>query len=63
MQIFRNGKTGPADASDYKGPRDSDGIVQYLEMSSGPASKELTSAAEVKEALIFQHQCPRSSAT
>ncbi|KDP32815.1 hypothetical protein JCGZ_12107 [Jatropha curcas] len=43
LKILRNGgKT----VQEYKGPREADGIVEYLKKQSGPASVELKSAEE-----------------
>jgi protein disulfide-isomerase A1 len=45
LKIFRDGNVEKP--QDYNGPRDSAGIVSYLQKQSGPASKPLTSAEEV----------------
>ncbi|KAJ6852606.1 protein disulfide-isomerase-like [Iris pallida] len=48
LKIFRNeGKN----IQDYKGPRDADGIVEYLRKQAGPASAEIKSS-EHAESLI-----------
>lgn len=47
LKIFKNGEF----AQEYQGPRDSDGIVKYMKAQAGPASKEYTSFAELKERL------------
>jgi protein disulfide-isomerase A1 len=39
-------KDGGSNVHSYSGPRDADGIVEYLKKQSGPASIELTSAEE-----------------
>ena len=44
LKIFRNqGKN----IQEYKGPREADGIVDYLRKQVGPASKELKSPEDV----------------
>ena len=44
LKIFRNqGKN----IQEYKGPREADGIVDYLKKQVGPASKELKSPEDV----------------
>ena len=45
LQMFRDGDTEKP--QDYNGPRDAAGIVSYLQKKAGPASKPLTSQAEV----------------
>ena len=45
LQVFRDGDTEKP--QDYNGPRDAAGIVSYLQKKAGPASKPLTSQAEV----------------
>ncbi|KAK1288391.1 Protein disulfide-isomerase [Acorus calamus] len=40
LKIFRNGGKS---IQDYKGPRDADGIVEYLKKQAGPASAEIKS--------------------
>ncbi|KAG9458822.1 hypothetical protein H6P81_003330 [Aristolochia fimbriata] len=48
LKILRNGgKT----IEDYKGPRDSDGIVTYLKKQVGPASAEIKSAEHAGEVI------------
>ncbi|KAJ8762887.1 hypothetical protein K2173_023016 [Erythroxylum novogranatense] len=41
LKIFRKGGKS---VQDYKGPREADGIVEYLKQQSGPASSEIKSA-------------------
>ncbi|KAI9107064.1 hypothetical protein K1719_022592 [Acacia pycnantha] len=41
IKIMRN---GGKDVQEYKGPREADGIVEYLKKQSGPASSEIKSA-------------------
>lgn len=41
IKILRN---GGKDVQEYKGPREADGIVEYLKKQSGPASNEIKSA-------------------
>ncbi|KAK4276721.1 hypothetical protein QN277_014838 [Acacia crassicarpa] len=41
IKILRN---GGKDVQEYKGPREADGIVEYLKKQSGPASSEIKSA-------------------
>lgn len=41
LKILRN---GGKDIQEYKGPREADGIVEYLKKQSGPASSEIKSA-------------------
>lgn len=43
VKIFRN---GGKNIQDYKGPREADGIVDYLKKQSGPASTEIKSAED-----------------
>lgn len=40
IKILRN---GGKNVQEYKGPRDADGIVDYLKKQSGPASVEIKS--------------------
>ena len=46
VQIFRNGNLDTP--TEYNGPRDSAGIVSYLEKASGPPSAELKSLEDVR---------------
>jgi protein disulfide-isomerase A1 len=41
IKILRN---GGKNIQEYKGPREADGIVEYLKKQSGPASTEIKSA-------------------
>ena len=41
IKILRKGGTS---VNEYKGPRDADGIAEYLKKQTGPASAELKSA-------------------
>jgi protein disulfide-isomerase A1 len=41
IKIFRN---GGKNIQEYKGPREAEGIVEYLKKQSGPASTEIKSA-------------------
>ncbi|XWS23720.1 hypothetical protein CRYUN_Cryun28dG0039400 [Craigia yunnanensis] len=43
LKIFRN---GGKNVQEYKGPREADGIVEYLKKQSGPASAEIKSAED-----------------
>lgn len=43
IKILRNGGKS---SQDYKGPREADGIVDYLKTQSGPASAEIKSAED-----------------
>ena len=43
IKILRN---GGKNVQEYKGPREADGIVDYLKKQSGPASTEIKSADE-----------------
>ncbi|XP_058786941.1 protein disulfide-isomerase [Vicia villosa] len=43
IKILRN---GGKNSQEYKGPREADGIVEYLKKQSGPASTEIKSADE-----------------
>lgn len=43
IKILRNGGKS---IQEYKGPRDADGIVEYLKKQSGPASVEIKSAED-----------------
>lgn len=58
LQIFRNGNLDKP--SDYQGPREAAGIVSYVEKASGPASKELKSAEEVRAAVVLPEVSLRS---
>jgi protein disulfide isomerase len=46
LKLFRNGV-----ASDYGGPRQKDGIVEYMRKQVGPSSRELTSVEEAQSIL------------
>ncbi|KAJ7959151.1 Protein disulfide-isomerase [Quillaja saponaria] len=46
LKILRN---GGKIVQDYKGPREADGIVDYLKKQSGPASAEIKSAVEATD--------------
>jgi len=48
IKIIRN---GGSDVSDYGGPRDADGIVEYLKKQVGPASLELRSAGDADHSI------------
>lgn len=39
-------RNGGKDIQDYKGPRDAEGIVDFLKKQSGPASKEIKSVED-----------------
>lgn len=64
LKILRNGGKS---VQEYKGPREADGIIEYLKKQSGPASVEIKSAEEasnligdkkiviVSEALLALH--------
>ncbi|MBA0837475.1 hypothetical protein Goarm_009630, partial [Gossypium armourianum] len=43
LKILRN---GGKNVQEYKGPREADGIVEYLKKQSGPASAEIKSAED-----------------
>ena len=43
IKILRNGGKS---SQDYKGPREADGIVDYLKQQNGPASAEIKSAED-----------------
>ncbi|XP_064620001.1 protein disulfide-isomerase A3-like [Lineus longissimus] len=45
LKIFKNGEV----ASDYDGPRQADGIVSFMKKQAGPSSKEMSTAAEIKD--------------
>ncbi|XP_054724701.1 protein disulfide-isomerase A3-like [Uloborus diversus] len=47
LKIFKNGEF----ASEYNGPRDSDGIVKYMKAQVGPSSRELQSLEDVEKFL------------
>jgi len=49
IKVFRNGE-----ASDYEGPRDAAGIVNYVKKQSGPAVKALDTEADVDAFLAKQ---------
>lgn len=42
LKVYRNGR-----ATDYNGPRKTDGIVSYMKKQVGPAAKTISSAAEL----------------
>jgi protein disulfide isomerase family A protein 3 len=44
LKIFRGGDT--ANPEDYNGPREANGIVNFMKARSGPASKELSSVTD-----------------
>jgi len=46
LKVFRNGKP-----SDYKGPRDHDGIVNYMKKQVGPAAKPVDTEAALEKFL------------
>lgn len=46
LKILRNGGKS---SQDYKGPRDAEGIVDYLKKQSGPASAEIKSAEDASD--------------
>ncbi|KAE8666487.1 Protein disulfide-isomerase [Hibiscus syriacus] len=46
LKILRN---GGKNAQEYKGPREADGIVEYLKKQSGPASTEIKSAVDASD--------------
>lgn len=49
IKILRNGgKT----IQEYKGPREADGIVEYLKKQSGPASAEIKSAEDASSFIV-----------
>eukprot|EP00245_Coleochaete_scutata_P014976 TRINITY_DN64_c0_g1_i1.p1 TRINITY_DN64_c0_g1~~TRINITY_DN64_c0_g1_i1.p1 ORF type:complete len:497 (+),score=150.26 TRINITY_DN64_c0_g1_i1:242-1732(+) len=45
LKIFRKG----AEAQEYQGPREADGIVSYLKKQAGPSSVELTTSNQATE--------------
>jgi len=47
LKIFKNG----AVSSDYKGPREADGIVKYMRSKAGPSSRELNSEQDFENFL------------
>ncbi|KAJ8493461.1 hypothetical protein OPV22_015182 [Ensete ventricosum] len=49
LKIFRN---GGEDIQEYKGPREADGIVEYLSKQVGPASTEIKSTEDVDKVII-----------
>ncbi|KAL5704401.1 protein disulfide-isomerase [Ranunculus cassubicifolius] len=46
LKILRN---GGKDSQEYKGPREADGIVEYLKKQLGPASSEINTVEEANE--------------
>ncbi|PVD19713.1 hypothetical protein C0Q70_20204 [Pomacea canaliculata] len=44
LKVFRGGEV----SKDYDGPRESDGIVKYMQKLSGPSSKEIGEVSEVE---------------
>lgn len=51
IKIFRN---GGKISSEYKGPREADGIVAYLKKQSGPASAEIKSVEDASSLIDDQ---------
>ncbi|KAJ9673596.1 hypothetical protein PVL29_023264 [Vitis rotundifolia] len=49
LKIFRNGGKSIVD---FKGPREADGIVEYLKKQSGPASAEIKSAEDASSLIV-----------
>lgn len=49
LKIFRN---GGEDIQEYKGPREADGIVEYLSKQVGPASTEIKSTEDVDKVIV-----------
>jgi len=47
LKIFKSGEM----ASDYNGPRESDGIVKYMRTKAGPTAKELVTLADAEKFL------------
>ncbi|XP_065836430.1 protein disulfide-isomerase A3-like [Oscarella lobularis] len=45
LKIFRNGEM----SADYKGPREKDGIVKYMQKQVGPSAKEMTAVEDMKK--------------
>lgn len=50
LKIFRN---GGQNIQEYNGPREADGIVDYLKKQVGPASSEIKSASQIDEKKDF----------
>ena len=46
LKVFRNGR-----ATDYNGPRKADGIVAFMKKQTGPASKPISTDAELQKLL------------
>jgi protein disulfide isomerase len=46
LKVFRNGKESP-----YNGPRDADGIVEYMKKQVGPAAKPINSVADLEKVI------------
>ncbi|CAL9114412.1 unnamed protein product [Musa textilis] len=49
LKIFRNGGEG---VQEYKGPREADGIVEYLRKQVGPTSTEIKSIEDVDKVIV-----------
>lgn len=49
LKILRNGGKS---IEEYKGPREADGIVEYLKKQSGPASAEIKSAEDASSLIV-----------
>lgn len=50
LKIFKNGEF----ASEYNGPREANGIVKFMKAQTGPASRELSSLADLEKFLAAQ---------
>lgn len=48
LKIIRN---GGKNVQDYNGPREADGIVEYLKKQAGPASTEIKSAEDASSVI------------
>lgn len=49
IKILRNGGKS---SQDYNGPRETEGIVEYLEKQSGPASVEIKTAEDASNLIV-----------
>lgn len=49
IKILRNGGKS---SQDYNGPREADGIVEYLKKQSGPASVEIKSVEDASNLIV-----------
>jgi protein disulfide isomerase family A protein 3 len=51
LKIFKSGEM----ASDYNGPRESDGIVKYMRTKAGPTARELLTIADAEKVYFLSN--------